>query len=275
MIYKKPVDCREFMEQIYEVVDKVGKFDGIGISMPGTLDMNKGVLCYAPNLHMNNVNIVDLLQNRYHVDVSLSNDETAAVMGEKLFGAGKAFDNVVHLSLGMGIGCGVILNNRLLLGKDGNAHEVGCCTIDAFGTMKCSCGAMGHWEAYCSGYGIPHFAKELLKTKYKNEKSKLRDIRELTARSVYEAARHDAVAEKIIDEIGRLNAIGVANVIDCYDPDLVTIGGGIAIERPSEILEPIIKHVKEYAINRMPKIMITPLGEKVGLYGAVVDFMEV
>jgi glucokinase len=274
MIYKKPVDCREFMEQIYDVVDGVGKFDGIGISMPGILDMNKGILCYAPNLNLRNLNVVELLQNRYHVDVSLSNDETAAVMGEKLFGAGKKFENIVHISFGTGIGCGVIVNDRLLLGKDGNAHEVGCCTIDVFATLRCSCGAIGHWEAYCSGYGIPNFTRKLLDTVYKNDKSELRDIKDLTASQVYKTARHDAVADKIVKEIGRLNAMGVANAINCYDPELVTIGGGIALGQPDAVMEPILKHVKEHTINRMPKIMITPLGEKAGLYGAVVDFLD-
>jgi glucokinase len=272
-VHKEAVDCEDLMRQIYSIVDKIGKFRGIGISMPGTLDMNRGILCYSPNLNLRNINVVELMQDRYHVDVSLSNDETAAVMGEKLFGAGKKLGNVVHLTLGTGIGCGVILNDRLLLGKDGNAHEVGHVTIDASGAMRCGCGAMGHWEAYCSGRDIPNFARLLLDTRYRNEKSVLKGMRKLSTRSVYGAARSDKVAAKIVNEVGRLNAIGIANIIDCYDPELITIGGAIALNHQSTVLKPILAQVKSHAINKVPKIMITPLGETASLYGAVADFL--
>ena len=273
-IYKGPTDGKRLMQQVHHIIDSVGKFGGIGISMPGTLDMNRGILRYAPDLGIRDINIVEPMEKKYGVDVSLSNAGTSAVMGEKLLGAGKNLSSIVHLTLRTGIGCGVILNDRLLLGKDGNAHEVGHCTIDPLGAMTCSCGAAGHWEAYCSGRGIPDFTKELLDTKYKGAKSTLRGVKDLTAKKVYNAARSDKVAAKIVDEIGRLNAIGVANIIDFYDPELVSIGGGIAINNQSAVLKPILKHVKSHVMNRMPRVIITPLGENASLYGAVVDFLD-
>jgi glucokinase len=274
MVYTGPVDNKRLMQQIHGVLDRIDNFGGIGITMPGILDMNRGIMLYAPNLDVKNINVVDPMEKRYGVDVSLLNGEVAAVMAEKLLGAGKNLSNIAHLRFGIGIGCGFILNDRVLLGKEGNAHEVGHCTIDAFGKMRCGCGATGHWEAYCSHYGVPNFAKELLATKYKNVKSKLRSVKNLTVEKVYEMAHSDDVAAKIVEEVGRLNAIGVANIIDGYDPELISIGGKTAMDNQEAVLRPILKHVKSHVINKMPKIIISPLGEQASLYGAVADFLD-
>lgn len=162
------------------------------------------------------------------------------------------------------------------MGKDGNAHEVGHFVIDCEGKLICSCGKPGHWEACCSGRNIPNYVR--MRTKNLPEKMvrksqlflrKKGDLSSLVAADLFAAARdNDVLSVKLINEIGTLNAIGFANVVDAYAPSLITVGGTVTLRNKKMILSPIRKHVKDYAINRAPRIIATPLGEDVGLYGA-------
>ncbi|RLJ09154.1 MAG: ROK family protein, partial [Candidatus Aenigmatarchaeota archaeon] len=198
---------------------------------------------------------------------------SAAVYGEYRFGAGIDLDNIVYVTISTGIGGGCIIDKHLLFGKDGNVAEVGHTTIDFSGELKCSCGGRGHWEAYCSGKNIPVFARVWAKNNIKNRKSpfyKLLQSDSVNTKDIFELARRgDAVAEKFIDEIGRLNSIGLANITNLYDPSLITIGGTVALKNPDLILNPINKYLGSMTFNRAPEVRITPLGENAVLYGAL------
>ncbi len=273
-VYKGPVQRRDIVGQISGIVDQHKGFDGIGVAAPGLLDANRGVIIRARNLGVENLKIVDMLEDRYNVPVFLSNDAVASVVGERFFGAGKKSKNIVYLTFSAGLECGIIENDRVLLGKDGNAHEIGHCTIDASSEVRCGCGKYGHWEAFSSGNGIPVFARHLLDTKFKGRKSKLHGMKTITAKDVFDYAKSgDAAAKGIVAEIGRINALGVANIVELYDPELITIGGAVALNNRSAVMGPIMSRVKGYTINRMPKITITPLGDMVTLYGAVADLL--
>jgi glucokinase len=194
-----------------------------------------------------------------------------------MFGAAKGLDNFAYITISTGIGCGAIVNGTLLLGKDGNAHEVGHIVIDFEGRLTCGCGKRGHWEAYCSGSNIPNFIGMKLKgMPEKAVKDSLLfrriggDLSSLAASDLFAAAKEtDSISLKLVEEIGVLNAIGFANVINAYDPSLITVGGTVTLKNKKMILHPITKNVKDYVINRIPKIMITPLGDDVGLYGSI------
>jgi glucokinase len=168
------------------------------------------------------------------------------------------------------------------LGKDGNSHEVGHFVIDYEGRLTCGCGRRGHWEAYCSGRNIPNFVRMRLKDmpeKTVKESLLLKRIKgnlsRLTAVDLFAAAkRNDNLSVKLINEIGILNAIGFANVINAYDPSLITVGGTVTLRNKKMILAPITKHVKDYAINRVPRIRVTPLGDDASLYGAVAAILS-
>jgi len=163
-----------------------------------------------------------------------------------------------------------------ILGKDGNAHQIGHMTIDYQGKLKCSCNKNGHWEAYCSGERIPNLIKLKLKSIDENriKNSQLYKIIEgdfsrLDTKTFFTVAKEkDGLSLEIIDEIGRLNAIGFANVINVYDPSLITVGGKVVIMNRDLIIEPLKKHIKNHVVNRMPKITTTKLGEDICLYGA-------
>ncbi|HDN01509.1 MAG TPA: ROK family protein, partial [Candidatus Bathyarchaeota archaeon] len=133
----------------------IKKIEGIGIGSAGPLDIKKGGLMKPTNFPFDFVPLVKPLEEEYGLPTCLLNDCVAAVMGEKHFGLGRNHDNLVYITISTGIGGGIYVNGHLLIGKDGNAHEIGHFTIDFEGRLICGCGRRGHWEAYCSGNGIP------------------------------------------------------------------------------------------------------------------------
>ncbi len=271
---------KQIIKMIYSIIKNIRKEDilGIGIGSIGPLDLKKGGLLKTPNIPQYDfIPLVEPIREEFKIDVKLLNDCNSAVLGEKIFGAGKNIDNLVYVTLSTGIGGGAIIDGKLLFGKDGNAAEVGHITIDYEGKLKCGCGKKGHWEAYCSGANIPNFIKFFLEKI--NEEDKKRsllmklcnyNINNASAKMLYEAAKEkDEISMRIVDEIGRLNAIGIANLINVYDPSLITIGGAIALKNKELVINPIKKYVGDYAVNRLPEIIITPLGDEIVLYGTI------
>jgi len=250
-------------------------FSAIGIGSMGLLDLKKGELSKPVQIPFKNIPIVEQLKEEFNVPVYLVNDCDAGVIGEKFFGLGKSEKNLAYLTISTGIGCGVILNGRLLLGKDGNATEVGHFIVDLERKLRCGCNGYGHWEAYCSGRNIPNFVRLLVKddNRLKNSlilKLSNGNLENLTSEKIFEAAKSkDKLALGILDKIGEINAIGISNINAAYDVSLVTMGGGVALKNKDLILNPLLKHLPKYSINRIPKVVLTALGEDVVLYGAL------
>lgn len=251
------------VEQITRMINSMGKdFSAIGIGSIGLLDLKKGELSNPVHIPYKNIPIVKQLKEEFNVPVFLVNDCDGGVIGEKVFGLGKNEHDLAYLTISTGIGCGVILNGRLLLGKDGNATEVGHITVDLEGKLKCGCGGYGHWEAYCSGRNIPNFVRLVAKNN-----PRLSSI--TTERFFDKAKSKDKVALGIVDKIGEINAIGISNINAAYDVSLITIGGSVALKNRDLILNPIGKYLAKYSVNRLPKVILTALGEDAVLYGAL------
>lgn len=229
---------------------KSKKFKAIGIGASGIIDIKKGVIINSPNTKIRNFKIKDFLKTEFKKPVYLVNDCVAAALGEKYFGNAKA-DNFIYITISTGIGSGIFVDGRLLLGKDGNAHEIGHIVIDMQERMKCGCGKKGHWEAYCSGTNIPRFVKHLSGKKIKN------------AEEFFEKPNN-----KILEKLAKINAMGIASLINSYDPELIIIGGKVAYKNP-EFIQKTKKYVRNYTINRIPKIVITKLKDKSVIYGAL------
>ncbi|MEM2327042.1 MAG: ROK family protein [Candidatus Bathyarchaeia archaeon] len=255
---------------------------GIGVGSAGPLDIGRGGLMKPTNLPFDFVPLVRPLEEEFNLPTYLLNDCVAAVMGEKHFGLGRGCDNLVYVTISTGIGGGAYVDGHLLIGKDGNAHEIGHFTIDFEGKLLCGCGRRGHWEAYCSGNGIPNYSRLLIEEEglLRVEGSQLvEDIRRMgyeniTAKTIYDYAKAgDYVARIIVERVGALNAIGFACVIDAYDPALITVGGSVTLNNPDLVIGPIKRHVSRHARNRVPEIALTPLGEDAVLYGAIASVL--
>ncbi|MBS7652368.1 MAG: ROK family protein [Candidatus Bathyarchaeia archaeon] len=246
----------------------------IGVGSIGPLRMSEGCIVGAPNLPFKEIPIVKPLEEEFKVPVRLINDCSAAALGEHIYGAGRGVNHLVYVTLSTGIGGGAIVDGHLLQGKDGNAHEVGHLTIDPYSELTCGCGCRGHWEAYCGGINIPNYARLLLRGR-KIERGPLLELAEgnlqrLTAETIFRAAGlGDPTALWVVEKIGEVNAVGFANIVNVYDPELITVGGSIALKNQELILRPIEQGITNHLINRKPKIIITPLGEDAVLYGAL------
>jgi glucokinase len=243
---------------------------GICVATPGPLDLKRGMIVHTANLPYPEVPIVGALSDSFPTEVYLVNDANSASIGEWKLGAGRGRSNVFYLTMSTGIGGGAVVDGRLLLGKEGNAAEVGHTTIDSSGRLTCGCGRRGHWEAYCSGRGIPSLAALMAEELSSSGRGPGgAGLPQTAARVFDQAGEGNPFAKDVVSEVGRLNAIGVANVIDAFDPEILTIGGGVALHNQDLILKPIRDQVGEYAINAPPEILITPLGDDAGLLGAL------
>ena len=263
--------------QMLELIDV--RISAIGVGSIGPIYLETGTIINTPNLPFERIPVVEPLSEAYNVPVGMLNDCSAAVLGEQVFGAGKGMKNLAYVTLSTGLGGGAIVDGNLLIGKDGNAVEVGHLTIDPESPLICGCGCRGHWEAYCSGSHIPNYARHLIAELELDDTNLKRasggDIKNLNTEGVYKAAaEEDPAAQEIVRRIGEVNAIGIADMVNVFDPELVTIGGSIALNNPELTLEPIVENIDDHLINRRPEILITPLEADAVLHGALVLAMR-
>lgn len=248
--------------------------NAIGVGSIGPLNLEAGCVVDTPNLPFRRIPVVDPLSEAFHVPVRMMNDCSAAVLGEQAYGAGRGLRNIVYVTLSTGLGGGAMVDGHLLVGKDGNAVEIGHLTIDPGSELLCGCGCRGHWEAYCSGSNIPNYARLLMRGREEEGSLLLElaggDPEGITAEALFAAATMgDALALWIVGKVGEVNAVGFADIVNAYDPELITVGGSIALRNPDLVLRPIHENIDRHLINRRPEIRITPLGEDAVIYGAL------
>lgn len=216
-----------------EVVGRFGgsrsDFAGIGIGAPGPLDRPAGVVIQAPNLGWRNFPLRDLVSNAVNLPAVLDNDANCATYGEWWLGAGRNVNTLIGLTLGTGIGGGIVLNGEIFHGVSDAAGELGHMTIEANG-RKCACGNYGCLEAYASGPNIAARAREGLESGYESMLSDLVENRldRITAATVYEASvLGDPYANEVMRETAKFLGAGVANVVNIFNPEMVVIAGGV------------------------------------------------
>ena len=267
-------------QQIIRMIRGVeGNPRAIGVGSIGPIDRSKGTITNTPNYPFKEIHVTEPLRVAFDAPVEIMNDCSAGVLGEHVFGAGSETENLFYMTMSTGLGGGAIVDGHLLEGKDGNAVEIGHLTIDPRSGVICGCGCPGHWEAFSGGKNMPNYARSLLQgTRWRS--SLLNDLcvgdpKEITAKMIFDAAQQgDEHALMVVEEIGKVNAVGFADIVNAYDPELITVGGGIALNNPGLILAPIERYMGRHLINRAPEIMITPLGEDVVLYGALASSLR-
>jgi glucokinase len=242
---------------------------GVGVASVGVIDREQGGIVDPANLpaSVDWIPVVAPLGDLADAPVSLHNDATAGIVGERFYG--ECPENAVYLTLSTGIGAGVCVDGRVLSGWHGNAGEVGHITVDPEGTMSCGCGGAGHWEAYCSGRGIPRYARHL----HDGEPTALDlDSPAFDAAAVFDASA-DAFADSVLDRVARWNAIGVATLVHAYAPGVVYLGGPVALENP-RVVESLRERVPDRVMSRMPTIECASLGADAVVYGALASAMR-
>ncbi len=243
----------------------------IGIGLPGLLDKKKGVLVYANNLNFDGVNVVKEMKKRIKLPVYIENDANCAAIGENTCGAAYGDKNVIYVTLGTGVGAGIILNGKVFDGAFGGGGEAGHMVIVADGEM-CTCGRKGCWEAYASASALRREGR-IAAAKYPTSKIFQMvdgDIRLIDAKTVFDAADDgDEVAEEIIHNYQIYVAIGLVNLVNIFQPEAIVIGGGICA-RGDKLIEPIIEilNTRVYGGKLKTKIVVASLGNDAGVVGA-------
>jgi len=239
----------------------------IGIGVPGLYDKEAGVSIYAANLGFKQVPIRHMLQETLHLPVYLENDANAAAMGESVSGAAKDVGHSVTVTLGTGIGGGIIVDNRILHGAFGGAGEIGHMVIILDGEL-CTCGRKGCWEAYASASA---FVRQAKIAATHNPKSLLaKDVDGINGKVIFEAIElGDETAQDVLDTYLGYVAIGVTNLIDVLQPAKIVVGGGLSAQG-EKILAPIRKLVEERAFSGTcpTELVIATLGNDAGIIGA-------
>lgn len=242
----------------------------VSVSCTGLVDPSTGVIRELDTKAGAAVHDVDLrgtVRRAFDLPLFLENDCSASALGEWRFGVGDAYDSVAHVTFGTGIGAGVVERGRLVRGESGQAAEVGLFPVEPTSDLD-SFGVPGAWEALCSGRGIPRYVAHRLRDEDRD--TVLSDIDSLRAQDLFEAAEDgDAVAEAYLERIGRYNAAGIGTLCNAYNPGVVTLGGGVALNNREAILRGIRNDLDEFCYVETPDIRITALGDDIGLYGAL------
>lgn len=234
----------------------------IGIGAPGILDIKRGLIIFSPNLKgWVNVPIVKIFQKKLNMECILENDANAAAWGEKWAGvaSGKEIGSLVMITLGTGIGGGIVIGDKIWHGCSNAAGELGHITIEINGA-RCGCGNYGCVEAYASATAVVR--------RYREASNARTDI---TAEDVYNlAVNGNKIAKKIMDETGKYIGIAIVNIIHTLNPDFIVIGGGMAAARDL-LVDPIFEEIEKRSFKLTGKrtnIVFGRLGNDAGIIGA-------
>jgi len=240
----------------------------IGLGIPGTVDSSTGVVVLAPNIFWRNVAVADTIRKAFDVPVYAAQDTRAAAWAEYLVGAGKGLRSVASITLGTGIGCGMVFDGKIFHGALNTAGEFGHQIVELDGA-PCNCGHRGCLEAYAGGLAIVRQAQESIdgigELVHKNPA-------EIEVRHVFHLALEgNQQARRLTESVVKYLGMGLVNLINLNSVELISISGGIG-NAPSELLlDPLIEFVRQGAyesVARVVKICKSPLGEDAPLIGA-------
>ena len=248
---------------------KIAKEDvaGVGIGIPGPVDENGEIAC-AVNLHWGRKNIEKELAELTGLVVKAGNDANVAALGEMWKGGGQGSKNLILVTLGTGVGGGIIVNEKMVTGAHGAGGEIGHASVEMEEEEACNCGNKGCLEQYASATGIARLARRAMASG--QEESILRSMENVTAKDVFDAYKDgDALAAKVVDQFARYlgNALAIFSCV--ADPDVIVIGGGVS-KAGQVLIDCVEKYFRQYAFTacKDTKIKLATLGNDAGIYGA-------
>lgn len=247
-------------------IDKTNVY-GVGVGLPGPVTAD-GVVNKLVNIGWGKKAIVKELQELLGLPVKAGNDANVAALGELVHGSGRGKSSLVMVTLGTGVGGGVIVDGRIVHGATGAGGEIGHIMVNDQETAVCGCGKTGCLEQYVSATGIARMATEMRKTT--NKKTRLTS-ENITAKDVFDAAKEDdELALEVVENVGKILGKALANVAGVINPEIIVIGGGVS--KAGAILTDVVsKYFREYAFHacKDTEISLAKLGNDAGIYGCV------
>ncbi|MBR2020897.1 MAG: ROK family protein [Clostridia bacterium] len=264
--------CKKLVNEMGLSMDEIAY---AGIAAPGTIDNETGIVIYSNNIKMDNYPIAEKLMEYSGVKkVYCENDANAAAYGEAAYGASKGTKNSVMITLGTGVGGGVIVDGKLVTGINAAGGELGHVVISV-GGLECTCGRRGCWEAYSSATGLINMTKKKLESVNKDETIMWQFIEEegkVSGRTAFSAMKKgDKAGKEVVDEYLLYLAEGIINMVNIFQPEIVVIGGGVCNEK-EHLVEPLKKLVAvgDYykGEGAHAQIKVAELGNDAGIIGA-------
>ena len=245
----------------------------VGVGSPGTVNPKTGYIEYANNLGFDNLPARQMLEERLGKTVYLGNDANCAALGEALAGCGNGVDNFVAVTLGTGVGSGIIIDGKIVTGVNYAGGECGHMIINVDG-LKCTCGRHGCWEAYASATALINQTKEAMEQNPNSNMWEL--VREnngkVSGRTAFDAMRNgDETGKEVVDKYIKYVATGIVNLINALQPEIICVGGGICNEGET-LLEPLRDYVFKCRYSKFSpnqtKLLKAELGNNAGIIGA-------
>ncbi|MGN1421809.1 MAG: ROK family protein [Oscillospiraceae bacterium] len=268
--------CGSIVETVWEVLNQakvtIGEVNSIGIGTPGTANRNSGIVLYSCNLGFKNTDLRSIIKGKLGKEVYVENDANAAAFGEVLAGAGKGYKDVVVVTLGTGVGGGIIIDGKIYTGFNFCGAELGH-TVIHYGGRQCGCGRRGCFEAYSSATALINMTKEGMEA---DPNSKMWEIAGsldgVDGKTAFDGWRAgDAAASAVVDMYIEYLGCGLTNIVNTFQPEMLLIGGGICKEGEN-LTKPLEKILARdsYCIDpeRSTKLDIAKLGNDAGIIGA-------
>lgn len=246
--------------------------EGIGFGFPGQVDYKSGVVRLAPNIPgWVDVPIAKLIEDEFHIPTRVDNDVRCAALGELNFGAGKGCQNLICITVGTGIGSGLIINGKLVRGASNAAGEIGHIKLQMHDGPICGCGDTGCLEAFASGPSIVAMAEDYIKGGKSTKFREMANSNDITPFIVAEAAKAgDPVARRIFTIMGEYIGIGMASVVNLLNPERIIVGGGVA-DAGEILMTPLKETLKKRAMKiagEAVEVVPAQLGNTAGVIGA-------
>ncbi len=252
---------------------KIDEVSSVGVGTPGSVNKATGYIEFANNLDFNKVPAKDMLEERINKPVFIDNDANCAALGEAVAGVGQGVSSFVAVTLGTGVGSGIVINGKIVGGVNFAAGEMGHMVIAVDGE-QCNCGRRGCWERYASANALIAQTRDAMRHNQDSLMWQLvkENIDEVSGRTAFEAMRQgDDTAKEVVSHYIYYVATGIINIINALQPEIICVGGGVGHEGEN-LLDPIRKHVERerYSIyaTKQTKICAAVLGNDAGIIGA-------
>ena len=285
---KTPTEAKKGLERVMDNVARLSEtliaaakltkadIGGAGMGVPGMIDSKKGEVVVSNNLDWLHAPVAEMLKERTGLDFKISNDANVAALGEATYGAGSDFEDSVLITLGTGIGGGVIVGNKMVEGNKSAGAELGHMVI-VDGGEQCTCGRKGCFEAYCSATALIRDTKRAMLAHKDSEMWEIGDIEKVTGKTAFDYKNTDKYAKEVVDNYIEKLACGLANIANIFRPHAIMLGGGVCAQGDN-LVKPVQEIIDREVFGNIygPKcpVMIAKLGNTAGILGAAALAMK-